>query len=626
MCGIVGTFRFDGQPIDIQLLRQQVTCLRHRGPDGSGTWSSRVVGLGHTRLAIIDLSVGGAQPMSTTDGSYTLIYNGELYNAPELKTALRSPWHFRGHSDTEVLLYSFADYGAACFPRLEGIFAFAVYEAATQRLWLARDPFGVKPLYYHLNRNRLLFASEIRSLLLDPETPRQPNHAALRQHVLFGYAVDPETAFHQILRLPPAHAMRIDVDGAVSIAPYWQVEDLGVRDPADLLSTLADSVRRQSVADVPTGLFLSGGLDSSLILAQMAHVGVLSPTFKAYNVGLDPDDPVLSYAGRTERAAALRSSQRYGVELCRIHPSSGGAVMLADILMSVEEPICNPSNSLIDLICQRAKENSTTVLLSGHGGDEIFAGYRRHVWARYLGLLRQWGNGGLAWLMVHGSQGTLVRRMAASLRPAETLHPLISIAAVGWDLVTDRVVEPDWFASTAIPAVAAPLETMLARWRGHSFLKQMMLLDLHTYLSAQNLINMDKASMRRSVEVRVPFLDRSLVAIGLHASDRALVVGLQNKVLIRHAARELLPPELFKTPKLGFGPPQVTLVQGDEARELLFGARTKDRGLFHQERLRSRMALLRHGSENLALQLYGLAVIEQWFRLFMDQAPTKTAA
>jgi asparagine synthase (glutamine-hydrolysing) len=624
MCGIVGTFRFDGRQVDRRLLCEQVAAIRHRGPDGNGTWTSRTVGLGHTRLAIIDLSEAGAQPMSTPDGSHTLVYNGELYNTPALKDALRSRWRFRGHSDTEVLLYSIADHGAACFRRLEGMFAFALYEAAAERLWLVRDPFGVKPLYYHRDRNRLVFSSEIRPLLLDPDTPRRPNHAALRQHALFGYAPDPETAFAEILRLPPASAMRVEANGNVVVEPYWCIEELWPQEPGNLLSILEDSVRRQATADVPTGLFLSGGLDSSLLLAELARAKVLSPHFRAYNVGLDPSDGVASSAGCIERAAAVKSSAQYGVELVRIHPSTGGVISLEEILESVEEPICNPSNTLIDLICRRARENGTTVLLSGHGGDEIFAGYRRHVWARHLGALRACGTG-LAWLMER-SQSTLTRRMAASLKPNAAMHPLVSIAAMGWDLITESVVTADWFPITEMPVAAGPLEMLLARWRDQSLLKQMMLLDLHTYLPAQNLINMDKSSMRRSVEVRVPFLDRATAAVGLNASDTQLVGGRRNKLLIRGAAKRLLPPALFKAPKLGFGPPEVGLVRGQEAQELLLSRRTRERGLFDQAAIGTRLAALRPNAEHLALQLYGLATIEQWFRLFMDQPPAAVAS
>ena len=626
MCGIVGTVRFDGRNVDAALLHRQIAMLRHRGPDGSGLWTDGGVGFGHTRLAIIDRSEAGAQPMTTLDGAHVLTYNGELYNAPELRRRLRVPVTYRGHSDTEVLLHALADRGVHAFAQLDGIFAFAWFDRPTGRVWLVRDPFGVKPLYFHRNERRLTFASEIRPLLADPETPRRPNHAALQRHVLFGYSPDPDTAFEGIHRVPPAHAMRIEPDGRCITAAFWSIDELPFTDEEELWPALQESVRGQLVSDVPAGIFLSGGLDSSLLLAAISKGGGAPADFRAYNVGVEDAEKGEHAASAIERQAAETSSALYGVELVRLHPVRDVAASLSEIMTSVEEPIANPSNVLIDLVAAAAKERGTTVLLSGHGGDEVFGGYRRHVWARYLGALRRSGGGGLAWAMERASPGTLSARMAASLRRSEEVHPLVSIAAVGWDLLSDQSVSPDWFSPRAIPSAAAPLETLLARWKGRSYLKQMMLLDLHTYLSAQNLINMDKSSMRRAVEVRVPLLSPRLVAVGLRADDRRLVAGRRNKILLRELAARHLPASLLHAPKLGFGPTQVSLVRSEEVRELLLGWRTLQRGLFDVRQVESRLRALRTGDENAAIQLYGLAAIEQWFRLFIDHSSAEVAA
>jgi asparagine synthase (glutamine-hydrolysing) len=620
MCGITGVIRFDAQPVDQMLLRRQTALLMHRGPDDEGTWAGGSVGLGFRRLAIIDLSPGGRQPMVTVDGSHVIIYNGELYNTPELRSALGART-YRGHSDTEVLLYAVAEKGIAALAKLEGIFAFALYDIGAEELWLVRDPFGVKPLYYHRNARRLCFASEITPLLLDPETPRRPNWAAIRQHVLLGYALDPGTAFEGIERVPPGCALRVRPDGSVSLTAYWALEQLLEGPPVDVGEALAESASRQAIADVPMGIFLSGGLDSSLLLANLAARNAIPSGFRAYNVGLDPQDRVVSSAGRAERHLAALTCARYGVPLVRIHPLDPEAPSIAEMVESVEEPICNPSNSLIDLICRRAREDGTTVLLSGHGGDEVFGGYRRHVWARHLPTLRRAGAGLAAPLVGWLSRDTLVRRMAASLRPPRGIDPLVTLAAMGWDLPQAGVLTANWFPRTAVEEVVAPLQALLARWKDHSPLKQMMLLDLQTYLSAQNLINMDKVSMRRSVEVRVPFLYRPLVAAGLRLPDAALVEGRRNKAVIRHLAAAMLPAEVVAGPKLGFGPPQVQLVAGEEYRELLLGRRTRERGLVNPAAVEGLASRLTPSSENLAVQLYGLAIIEQWFRSFMDQSP-----
>lgn len=625
MCGIVGIVRFDGCPVDTNLLRRQVALLHHRGPDGHAVWVDQNVGLAHARLSIIDRSDAGAQPMLTHDAMHVISYNGELYNTAELCCRLREGHSFRGHSDTEVLLYSLADRGVHAFAQLDGMFAFAWCDRITGRVWLVRDPFGVKPLYVHRNDRRLVFASEIRPLLLDPETPKRPNYAALQRHVLFGYSPDPETAFDGIQRIPPAHAMRVEPDGRCITAAYWSVDELPYTDEGDLWPALQEVARAQLVADVPAGIFLSGGLDSSLLLAAAATSGGLQQDFRAFNVGVEADQAASHPAAAMERQSAAASSAHYGVELVRLDPVHDVASSLSEILTSIEEPIANPANALIDLVCVAARERGTTVLLSGHGGDEIFGGYRRHVWARYLGALRRGGGGGLAWAVERAKRDTLGARMAASLRRDE-VHPLVSIAAMGWDLLSDGSISASWFDARAIPSAAAPLEALLARWRGRSYLKQMMLLDLHTYLSAQNLINMDKASMRRSVEVRVPLLSPRVVAAGLRATDRRLVAGRKGKVMLRALAAQHLPPELLRTPKLGFGPTQVALVRSDEVRELLLGWRTLQRGLFDVRRVEARLRALRVGDENAAMQLYGLAAIEQWFRLFMDQSLAEVAA
>jgi asparagine synthase (glutamine-hydrolysing) len=623
MCGIVGSYRFDGGVLHPDLLRGGVRLLKHRGPDRQDQWMDGSAGLGHARLAIIDLSAAGDQPMHSSDGRYVIVYNGEIYNYVAIRRSLGDRCPRRGASDTEVLLNAYAAWGEHILPQLEGMFAFAIYDKVARTLLLARDPFGIKPLYYHRNKNRLVFASEIKPLWLDPETPRAPNYAALRRHVLFGYSVDPETAFIDILRLPPAHFMEVKPDGRCAIKPYWNLEQSLENGEGDLRQTLQESIGLHAVADVPVGILLSGGLDSSLMLALLSESGAIRQGFRAYNVGLDPSDPVDARAQKIERLGAERTCGRYGVPLAKIHPHSAVMASLEDIVRSVEEPIPNSANRMIDLICSSARSNGDRVLLSGHGGDEIFAGYRRHVWAHYLGRLGLSRFGVLGRLAGKVCHGTLVSRISASLQVRPGIHPLVSVAAYGWDLIEGQEICSDWFSPRDIPAAAAPLMSLLDRWRDKSFLKQMMLLDIHTYLSSQNLINMDKCSMRQSVEVRVPLLYRPLVAIGLCTPDGQLVRGLHNKVPIRQTGHECLPACVLKGPKLGFAPPMLPVVMSEEVRDLLTGPRTTARGLYRTSALKNFVSSLRSHDEHAAEQLFGLAIVEQWFRCFMDGDPIK---
>ncbi|MFN8570902.1 MAG: asparagine synthase (glutamine-hydrolyzing) [Gemmatimonadaceae bacterium] len=621
MCGIAGVFRFDGLSPSGAILGAQARSLHHRGPDSAGIWSEGPVGLAHTRLSIVDLSEAGNQPMHSADGRVTLIYNGELYNTESLRSTLPAQ-RWRGHSDTEVLLNVFCAQGPSCFASLEGMFAFAVYNSAANALWLVRDPFGIKPLYFHRNARRLVFASEIKSLFLDPETPRAANANALRQHLLLGYSLDPETAFAGIMRLPAAHALCVRPDGSLSMERYWDERELFERTVPAIYHGLRSSVIKQSVSDVPMGLFLSSGVDSSLIASALPNDGHAG-AFAAYNVGLDPDEGRPSEAGQVERAVAQRTAARFGLPFVKIRAEGEAIPSIASMIETVEEPIANPSNALIDRVCAAARERGTKVLLTGHGGDEVFAGYRRHVWARYSPLVAMVHGGSVLRLAAALTGRTTLQRMADSVTPGAAPHPLLSMSSVGWGLVMQRRLCASWFSPEQLSGTVAPVMAMLERWQGHSLLKQLMLLDMHTYLSAQNLVNMDKVSMRHSVEVRLPFLYRPMVAAGLQTADKYLVRHGRNKWLLRRLAREILPRDVWAGKKRGFGPTQVQLLAGPEAMDLLFGSTTAQRGMFEPRELRRLVTRMLHGrSEETALQLYGVVAIEQWLRSFIDRSPS----
>ncbi|MFN8582189.1 MAG: asparagine synthase (glutamine-hydrolyzing) [Gemmatimonadaceae bacterium] len=466
MCGIAGVVRFDGLAPSLALLQAQARSLTHRGPDSSGHWTDGPVGLVHTRLAIVDLSRAGDQPMTSPDGRVTLVYNGELYNTSSLRSALAvSQW--RGHSDTEVLLNTFCEHGPASFELLEGMFAFAVYDAVHGELWLVRDPFGIKPLYYHANERRLVFASEVRPLLLDPETPRAPNMTALRQHLLLGYAADPLTAFDGIQRLPAAHALCVQPNGTVRAHRYWDERQLFDLTVLPAYEGLCQSVERQSVSDVPMGLFLSSGLDSSLIASALATTG-RSAAFAAFNVRLDPDEGRATDAGRVERRVAEATASRFAMPFVKVRSDVDAIPSIQAMIETVEEPIANPSNALIDRVCEVARAQGTKVLLTGHGGDEVFAGYRRHVWARYAPIAGRAHLGPLLRMVAAVSDRSSIRRMADSLQSGAALHPLVSVSSVGWTLVMQGEVCPTWFPPGMVHGTVGPLLELLGRWREHT--------------------------------------------------------------------------------------------------------------------------------------------------------------
>jgi asparagine synthase (glutamine-hydrolysing) len=623
MCGIVGEFRFDGLPAREIALREQLRLLHHRGPDSSGSVVVQGCALGHTRLAIQDLTDCGAQPMRTPDHRYTLVYNGELYNRAELIDRFGLHRRLRGHSDTECLLWALVEHGEAAIPALEGMYAFAFVDHRDSTLLLARDPLGIKPLYVHQSPQRVVFSSEIKPLLVYRDVPRAPDYAALRQSLLFGYTLDPDTAFVDIKRLSPGTWRKYDPKGVARTQKFWSVESAVSGEPGAVGPTLSDSVRSQLISDVPTGLLLSGGVDSTLMLALIARDGGLPRDFACINVGADPDDANAPRYGSIERRLAASTARHFGCALLEVDQNDASLPSLDESVCSVEEPISNPSNGLIDLVAREARARGTFVLLSGHGGDEVFAGYRRHLWARYLPLARRVGLPHLLHQAAARYPAPVLQRMSDSLSGHAALHPLISVGAVGWSLVSGESVAPDWFPASAIAHAAAGHTQILDRVSHLSLLKQMMLLDLQSYLPAQNLINMDKMSMRRSVEVRVPFLQRAVVHTGLALSDRELIRRGRNKVALRRLAATLVPSPVLRAPKMGFGPSQSRLLHGEQYRDLLFGAHSKARGLFATERLEARWRAMKDGDERTAIQLYGPIVIEQWFRSFIDAAPVK---
>jgi asparagine synthase (glutamine-hydrolysing) len=557
--------------------------------------------------------------MTSFDGRYVIAYNGEVYNFRELKALLPVDIVWRGDSDTEVVVNSIAVWGMAAFERFEGMFAIALYDRKKQALTLARDSFGIKPLYYHQDVRRLVFSSEIKPLLLDPSTPRRPNLTALRQTVVLGYALDPYTAFEEVLRVMPGSFITFHEDGRQVAKTYWTVDRLLEPTDESLLDVIDESVDAHLIADAPTGIFLSGGMDSSLLLSRAARFAP-PHNFVAYNVGVDTAGTRATPL-EIERFGAERAAAYYRVPLARIDANDATIPSFASLVASVEEPIANPANSLIDRVAAAARERGTKVLLAGHGGDETFAGYRRHIVARYLATLRLSPVAAALRAVAAAVHQPLLARVSAASNGGSPAG-MISLVAPGWGLVQREVASQDWLGVREQREALAPLEDMLRAWRDLSPLKQMMLLDLRTYLAAQNLINMDKVSMRHSVEVRVPFLYRPLARIGISTPDGLLVRGRRGKLPLRNAAREVLPSVLQSFPKMGFGPELGRILRTPEMKDVLLGSEIAKRGMFNRRSVETlwREATSLDGATPPGIELYSIAVVEQWFREFMSGA------
>jgi len=626
--------------------------LAHRGPDGVGSWTSAdgATRMGHLRLAILDLSPEGNQPLANEDGTVTIVFNGEIYNYQSLRAELIAKGHrFRGRSDTEVLVHLWEEEGDAMLARLNGMYAFALHDARTRTLFLARDEAGVKPLYLWEGPGGALAASsELKGLLALPEVPRDLDMAALSDALALQFIPDPMTPFRAVRRLAPGHSLTIK-DGRRTLRRFWTGfppargghAPLGPRAAARALrGALAEAVRRQMVSDRPIGAFLSGGVDSSAVVAAMARArreaGLRSPV-RCYTVGYareesaqDPFDEDLPHARRV--AAAL------GADLTALEVRSDASAHWPALVRALDEPIADPAAINAYLIARRAREDGTVVLLSGQGADELFGGYRRHTAGRLLAALdilpgparRALSAVGRAIPGARpGHAGALLRRARKALEAigggfderflALTLaQPLDRLARVMGPALREGVRGRD------------PLESgraLLSEVQGADPVDRMLYRDLKTYLPAQNLHYTDRVTMASGVEARVPFLDRDVLALALSLAPGTKLRGLTGtKEVLREAVRPWLPPEVLSRPKTGFGVPLRGWLRGGLRPlldDVLSRASVERRGLLDAAEVGRQRRAFETGAEDTAYALFAYATMELWCRAFVDgKAPT----
>ncbi len=565
MCGING-FTFS----DPEALRRMHAATRHRGPDDEGFHERDGVSLGHNRLSIIDLSPLGRQPMSTPDGRFTVVFNGEIYNYRELRTELEaSGVRFRGASDTEVLLALFARDGASCLERLNGIFAFAVWERDSRTLTLARDHLGVKPLYYHWDGARLAFSSEIKALLTLPHVRREVDPGALSLYVRFLYVPGPRTMLAGIRKLQPGHVLTLR-DAELAVRPYWTLaEGEPFADRAAARAAVREgvlaAVRRQLVSDRPLGVFLSGGVDSTLVLAAMraAHAGAI----KTFSVGYEATDQADKYNADFDVAA--RTAARFGAEHHPIRISGRDvAAVFEDVVRHMDEPISNHVQPSTYLLAKFAKPQ-ITVALGGDGGDELFGGYDRYWYHQALGRLAA-----LPVPLRHPRVLAGIGRLAGARSLAEKAATAPGVdrflAFMGQKdgraagLLRSGVDRPETVRATFAPHFAVP-------WR--DAVNQVMAADARSWLPDESLMRTDKMTMAHALEQRVPLLDPTLAALAFRIPSRWKLGGRTwGKRILREAFRAELPGFVLAQKKRGFFSPASKWLRGDLlplARELL---------------------------------------------------------
>jgi asparagine synthase (glutamine-hydrolysing) len=628
MCGLAGLFRADGGAVDTNLLRRMTAALAHRGPDGDGLHVEPGIGLGHRRLAIVDLQ-GGRQPMFNEDGSVAIVFNGQIYNYPELWPELQALGHrFRSdHSDTEVIIHAWESWGSACLSRLSGMFAFAIWDRNRGSLFLARDHLGKKPLYYGTDRTGcFVFASELRALAEVAELPRRIDPAAVDDFFAYGYVPDPNSIFRDIYKLPPAHFLLLDSEGGRLLdrngggpAPqrYWRPSAEALAIDAEtatgaLIGHLQAATKQRLMADVPLGAFLSGGVDSSAVVAMAARARATA--LDTFTIGFEAEQDETPYA--------MMVAQRYATTQ---HTARAAAVDMIDAARrqggTFGEPFGDASAVPTHAVCALARQYAT-VALSGDGGDEVFLGYRRYQWHRLVEAARAMLPAGLR----RHAIGTLARvypkldRAPRWLRAKHTLTELSLSSALGYYNTVARVHDAQRSAMFS-PAQRAALDghdpaariaTLMAESGTDEPLRQAQYADLATWLAGMMLVKVDRTSMANGLEVRAPFLDHRLVSWGLSLPTSLKLHGREGKHVLKRALEPYLPRETLYRPKQGFAPSLGGLLRREAARvrPRLLGQALGDCGLFDMTALARLLDEHEHGSRDHSAALWQLLVFE----------------
>ena len=626
MCGITGCYQqTDGQKlVDIMTDR-----IAHRGPDAAGTWSHQsdrvAIHLGHRRLSIIDLSEAANQPMAK-DG-LTLVYNGELYNFKELRADLKARGvRFATESDTEVVLEAWRAWGPEALRRFRGMFAFALADEMTGDLVLARDPLGIKPLYYLPRGEGLVFASELKALTAAVGAELRIEPGAMVASMLYYWVPDQQCAIEGVRKLPPGSWGRIGPDGSFSVEHYWRVADVASEaagsSPADLGRVIKESVTAHLVSDVPVSSFLSGGLDSSIVtvLAHQAGQGI-----DAYTITFRPEDQRLE-AMPDDAVYARKVASQFGVDLHEIEIAPDIVDLLPRMVDVLDEPIGDPAAINTLLMCEAARERGVKVILSGMGADELFGGYRKHLACIMAGRYGRIPAGARAGVR------SAVDRIPVSaggrgLRYARWAKRFLTFADLPEEPRFRRsytLYDRDDLAALVSPDLAGHVDQVIDQhsdvYNDNSLpdeVNRMCLADTRLFLAGLNLAYTDRASMAASVEVRVPFVDPIVARAAFTIPGRDKIRGRQGKVALKRAAESWLPREIVYRPKASFSAPLRAWVRNDlqeVINDSLVRGELVGSGIIRADALRHLISDEKAGREDHAKQIWQLLTLELWYR------------
>ena len=623
MCGIAGIIDTRSAP-GAQAILSMIEGIRYRGPDGDGhvCLQNDGVALGHRRLSIIDLSEAGAQPMQSADGRYWLTYNGEIYNYVEIKKELEALGRtFRSHSDTEVLLTAYAEWGAECLQRFMGMYAFAIWDTQSKELFAARDRMGIKPFYFQETPGGgLIFASEIKSILAVSRESHGVDPSVIDAYMQFGYVPGSATMHRGIRRLLPAQWLRWR-KGATTTGSYWDLsfdrisQDTLEQSAEKLTRMLEDSVALHLRADVPVGVFLSGGLDSSTMVALLS---------KGATAGLKTFSVAYDFGGQFDETPFARQvAERFATDHHEIRMQPRDFVeFIPGFVRHMDEPVADSASLSLYYVAKLARQH-VTVCLSGEGSDELFAGYDFYAYNLAIERIRGLVGGALpgAAASLLPKQGRLAKArkyLEMASKPLERRYNGIST----YEAQLQRGLYSREFAQQGAqgnPEVNGFLESLFNRTRGWDPLARMLYFDTRTWLVDDLLIKADRMSMACSIELRVPFLDHRLVEFAATLPPAQKIRGMNVKRVLKEAMRTRLPEAIVQRRKMGFPTPIELMFRGElygYARQLLLSPAALSRGYFDRGRIEKLLDDHRDGRAQNHREIWQLVVLEEWQKQF----------
>jgi asparagine synthase (glutamine-hydrolysing) len=630
MCGIAGKLTSPtGGAMDPRLLERMCVALEHRGPDSRGTFVEGPVGLGIQRLRVMDLATGD-QPIYNEDRSVVVVLNGEIYNFKELRDDLVRRGHtFSTKGDTETIVHAYEEYGLDCVRHLHGMFAFALWDKRRRRLLIARDRIGKKPLFYSIGPSGLSFASELRSLIQDPAIARDVDPGAVDCFLAYGYVPAPYSIFSSVSKLPPAHTLVME-NGRAALERYWQLDysqKVSVSDPRELHEPILDAIRvatrKRLVSDVPLGAFLSGGIDSSAVVAAMAEAS--SNPVKTFSIGFDHD--AFNELPQARQVAELFSTDHYEF-LVR----ADAVEIVPRMVRHYGEPFADAS-AIPSFYLAEMTRRHVTVALNGDGGDESFSGYTRYVSNRLAEQLERVPAAlrrAAAMAAGRHAPGEITSLTNKARRLAEGL-PLDQSSRyalyVSWFKERQRAqLYTEEFA--ALTARSPARDVIEGPWRaasGEHILDKMLEVDVCTYLQGDLIPKIDIATMAHSLEARSPLLDHQLMEFAASIPAKFKVRGREKKWILREALRQWLPADVLDRPKRGFTPPLGHWFRNelrDLSREVLLDQRSMARSYFKPAEVEAMLDRHHSGKTDETKRLWALFVLELWHREFIDGAPT----